>query len=99
MTGVSYPEVWKYGGGDAMRSLWIPILLGLLGLVGQPGRAANAVTAPDFVGGGPWFNTGGKGAVMAGPRGKGGPGGMWAARRTHCLHTPPPWSKLDATRR
>ena len=99
MTGVSYPEVWKYGGGDSMRSLLIPILLGLLGLLGQPGRAADAVPAPDFVGGGPWFNTGGKALVMADLRGKVVAVDMWTAGCINCLNTLPYVKQWDATYR
>src|SRR3989442_12670551 len=86
MTGVFYPEVWKYGGGGAMRALWIPILLGLLGLVGQPGRGANAVRAPDFVGGGPWFNTGCEELVMAGTPGETVGVHIWARGRQNARH-------------
>ncbi len=96
MTGVSYPELWKYGGGDPMRSLLIPILLALLGFVGQPGRAADAVMAPDFVGGGPWFNTDGKALVMADLRGKVVAVEMWTGGCINCLNTLPYVKQWDA---
>lgn len=73
-----------------MRSLLIPsLLLAVVSLAGHPGGAANAVKAPDFVGKGPWFNTGGKALAMADLRGKVVAVQMWTGGCINCLNTLP----------
>ncbi len=82
-----------------MRSLLIPILVAILGLVAQPGTAASTGNAPDFVGGGPWFNTGGKALVIADLRGKVIAVEMWTGGCSNCLNTLPYIKQWDATYR
>jgi thiol-disulfide isomerase/thioredoxin len=80
-----------------MRSLLIPILfLAVVGLVGQPGGAATAIPAPDFTGGGPWFNTGGKALALADLRGKVVAVEMWTGGCINCLNTLPYVKEWDA---
>ncbi len=80
-----------------MRSMVIPTLL-LMGvaLVGQLGGAAAAVQAPDFTGGGPWFNTGGKALTIADLRGKVVVVEMWTGGCINCLNTLPYVKQWDA---
>src|SRR5713226_6175341 len=79
-----------------MRPLLIPILLAVVGLNGQKERAVAAGIAPDFVGGGPWFNTGGKALVMADLRGKVVAVEMWTGGCVNCLNTLPYVKQWDA---
>ena len=80
-----------------MRSLLIPVLLlAVIGLVGQPGGATDAVKAPDFVGGGSWFNTGGKALVIVDLRGKVVAVEMWTGGCINCLNTLPYVKEWDA---
>ncbi len=80
-----------------MRSLMIVVfLLAAVGLPGQPGRAADAVKAPDFAGGGPWFNSGGNALVMADLRGKVVAVEMWTGGCINCLNTLPYLKQWDA---
>ena len=50
-----------------------------MGLATAPGMAAGSKRAPDFAGGGPWFNTGGKALTIEGLRGKVVAVEMWTA--------------------
>ncbi len=80
-----------------MRSSVIPILfLAVVGLTAQLGGAAGAVRAPDFVGGGPWFNTGGTTLTIAELRGKVVAVEMWTGGCINCLNTLPYVKEWDA---
>jgi thiol-disulfide isomerase/thioredoxin len=79
-----------------MRPLLIPILLTVLGLAWRPGGASGAARAPDFVGGGPWFNTNGKALVMADLRGKVVAVEMWTGGCFNCVNTLPYVKQWDA---
>jgi thiol-disulfide isomerase/thioredoxin len=80
-----------------MRFLVIPaLLLAVVGLAGLTGGAVNVVKAPDFVGGGPWFNTAGKALVMADLRGKVVAVEMWTGGCINCLNTLPYVKQWDA---
>ena len=72
-----------------MRSMLI-LTLALAGvaLVGNRG-AATTVQAPDFSGGGPWLNTGGKALTIADLRGKVVAVEMWTGGCINCLNTLP----------
>ena len=80
-----------------MRSMVLPILLlAVVGLAGQLGGAAGAVRAPDFVGGGPWFNTSGKALAIADLRGKVVAVEMWTGGCINCINTLPYVKQWDA---
>jgi thiol-disulfide isomerase/thioredoxin len=79
-----------------MRSMLILMLPTLLGLIGQAAGATGVSTAPDFVGGGPWFNTGGKALAMADLRGKVVAVEMWTGGCINCLNTLPYIKQWDA---
>ena len=54
-----------------MRIIGLAILtIAVVGLAAPGGLAAAPKKAPDFLGGGPWFNTGGKPLTIEGLRGK-----------------------------
>ncbi len=80
-----------------MRSLVMTgFLLAAIGLAGQLGGAAGEVRAPDFAGGGPWFNTGGKALAIADLRGKVVAVEMWTGGCINCLNTLPYVKQWDA---
>jgi thiol-disulfide isomerase/thioredoxin len=80
-----------------MRSLLIPALfLALVGFGAAPGGTGKAVKAPDFVGGGPWFNTGGKALAIADLRGKVIAVEMWTGGCINCINTLPYVKEWDA---
>jgi thiol-disulfide isomerase/thioredoxin len=80
-----------------MRSLLISaLLLGVVGLAALSGGAVEAVKAPDFVGGGPWFNTGGKALAIADLRGKVVAVEMWTGGCVNCINTLPYVKAWDA---
>lgn len=80
-----------------MRSLVMTcFLLAAVGLAGQLGGAASEVRAPDFAGGGPWFNTGGKALAIADLRGKVVAVEMWTGGCINCLNTLPYVKQWDA---
>ncbi len=79
-----------------MRYLLMPavllVLVGLgglssAGLAGKPGAAADTVKAPDFTGGGPWFNSSGKALTLADLRGKVVAVEMWTGGCINCINT------------
>ena len=83
-----------------MRSLLISaLLLGVVGLATLSGGAVEAVKAPDFVGGGPWFNTGGKALAIADLRGKIVAVEMWTGGCINCINTLPYVKDWDAKSR
>jgi thiol-disulfide isomerase/thioredoxin len=80
-----------------MRYLLMPaLLLAVVGLAALPGGAVDAVRAPDFVGGGPWFNTGGKALTLADLRGKVVAVEMWTGGCINCINTFPYVKQWDA---
>jgi len=87
----------RLAGGDPMRFL-LAMLLGLavLGVTAQPGGAGGPVTAPDFIGGGPWFNTSGKALTVSGLRGKVVAVEMWTGGCINCINTLPYVKQWDA---
>jgi thiol-disulfide isomerase/thioredoxin len=84
-------------GGDLMRFL-LAMLLGLtvLGVPARPAGAGSPVTAPDFIGGGPWFNTNGQALTVAGLRGKVVAVEMWTGGCINCINTLPYVKQWDA---
>jgi thiol-disulfide isomerase/thioredoxin len=80
-----------------MRLLVIPALLcAALALTALSGAALNAHAAPDFAGGGPWFNTGGKALTLAALRGKVLAVEMWTGGCINCINTLPYVKQWDA---
>ena len=83
-----------------MRSVVIPLLfLAGVALSAGVGAATGTVQAPDFSGGGPWFNTGGKALTLPGLRGKVVAVEMWTGGCINCLNTLPYVKQWDATYR
>src|SRR5215831_17350784 len=80
-----------------MRFL-LAMLLGLtvLGVTARPVGAVGPVTAPDFIGGGPWLNTSGKALTLAGLRGKVVAVEMWTGGCINCINTLPYVKEWDA---
>ena len=76
--------------------LGLVLALMMLGLAALPGDAVSAIRAPDFIGGGFWFNTGGKSLVMADLRGKVVAVEMWTGGCINCLNTLPYVREWDA---
>jgi thiol-disulfide isomerase/thioredoxin len=80
-----------------MRMVVVVILLLVLaGLVASSGLGAGPRRAPDFVGGGPWFNTGGKPLAIAHLRGKVVAVEMWTAGCINCRNVLPDLKKWHA---
>jgi thiol-disulfide isomerase/thioredoxin len=80
-----------------MRSLLMPaLLLAVVGLAALPGGAVGTAKAPDFVGGGPWFNTGGKALTLADLHGKVVAVEMWTGGCINCINTLPYVKQWDA---
>ncbi len=71
------------------------LMLVTLGLTALPGGAADAVKAPDFIGGGPWFNTE-KPLTLADLRGKVVAVDVWTASCINCRNTFPYLRQWDA---
>ena len=68
------------------------LVVTIVGMI-TPGRAAlAATTAPDFIGGGSWFNTGGQELHLAALKGKVVAVDMWTAGCYNCLNVVP-WLK------
>lgn len=79
-----------------MRHLGSSVLaLIMLGLAALPGGAVSAIRAPDFIGGGPWFNTE-KPLILAALRGKVVAVDMWTANCINCQNTLPYLRQWDA---
>jgi len=72
------------------------MLLAVVGLAVLPGGAGDAVKAPDFAGGGPWFNTGGKALTLADLRGKVVAVDVWTGGCINCINTFPYVKQWDA---
>jgi thiol-disulfide isomerase/thioredoxin len=72
-----------------MRFLGILLGLMVLAIAGSPVGAGNPVKAPDFVGGGPWFNTNGKALTLAALHGKVVAVEMWTGGCINCINTLP----------
>ena len=70
--------------------------LAAVALVALPSGAVSATKAPEFAGGGPWFNTGGKALTLADLRGKVVAVEMWTAGCGNCLNTLPYVKQWDA---
>jgi thiol-disulfide isomerase/thioredoxin len=80
-----------------MRTLLVPaLLLAVVGLAALPGGSMDAAKAPDFAGGGPWFNTGGKALTIADLRGKVVAVEMWTGGCINCINTFPYVKQWDA---
>jgi len=80
-----------------MRYLLTPVLLAVaIGLAALPGGAFDAQKAPEFAGGGPWFNTGGKALTLADLRGKVVAVEMWTGGCINCINTLPYVKQWDA---
>jgi len=71
-------------------------LMAAVGLAALPGGAVNAAKAPDFAGGGAWFNTGGKVLTLAALRGKVVAVDVWTGGCINCLNTLPYVKQWDA---
>jgi len=83
-------------GGGSMRSLsGTLLLLAAVGLAALPGGAGGASNAPEFAGGGPWFNTDGP-LILAGLRGKVVAVDMWTGGCINCINTLPYVKRWDA---
>jgi thiol-disulfide isomerase/thioredoxin len=79
-----------------MRHLMIPALALAIGLAALPGAAFEARPAPEFAGGGPWLNTGGKALTLAGLRGRVVAVEMWTGGCINCINTLPYVKRWDA---
>jgi len=80
-----------------MRSLLMPVmLLAVVAVAVLPGGAVNAPKAPDFIGGGPWFNTSGKTLTLADLQGKVVAVEMWTGGCINCINTLPYVKQWDA---
>jgi len=73
------------------------LLLVFAGLMASTGLGAGPRRAPDFVGGGPWLNTGGKALALADLRGKVVAVEMWTAGCINCRNVMPDLKKWHAT--
>ena len=71
------------------------LLLAAVGLAALPGGAGGATNAPDFTGGGPWFNTEAP-LTLAGLRGKVVAVEMWTGGCINCINTLPYVKRWDA---
>jgi thiol-disulfide isomerase/thioredoxin len=71
-------------------------LVAVVGLAALRGGAVNVAKAPDFSGGGPWFNTGGEALTLAALRGKVIAVEIWTAGCYNCLNTLPYVKQWDA---
>jgi len=77
-----------------MRAVGLAVLvLTVTGLFASVGLGAAARLAPDFVGGGPWFNTGGRALTLADLRGKVVAVEMWTAGCINCRNVMPDLKK------
>ncbi len=74
------------------------LMVAALALTAIPGSALTGRPAPDFTGGGPWFNTD-KPLTLAGLRGRVVVVDMWAAGCINCIHTLPYVKHWDAAYR
>ncbi len=74
------------------------LLLAIAALILTPTTKAAGVgqRAPDFTGGGPWFNTGGKALTLAALKGKVVAVEMWTAGCSNCLNVLPSLRQWDA---
>lgn len=79
------------------RIAWVMALVAL-GLVATAGASVGK-KAPDFTGGGPWFNTGGKALALADLRGKVVAVEMWTAGCYNCRNVMPALKRWDAAYR
>jgi len=75
----------------AAGAVLIPVLIAALvsGIPALSLRAEAGAAAPDFIGGGPWFNTDGRPLSMAQLRGRVVGVEMWAAGCENCLNVLP----------
>jgi thiol-disulfide isomerase/thioredoxin len=82
-----------------VRSLFgVLVVAAAVGLAALPGGAFGTSKAPDFIGGGPWFNTEAP-LTLAGLRGKVVAVEMWAAGCINCINTFPYVKRWDAAYR
>lgn len=72
------------------------VVLAAVGFAALPGGAVGAMKAPDFTGGGPWLNTGGKALSLAGLQGKVVAVEMWTGDCINCINTLPYVKQWDA---
>ena len=80
-----------------MRVLTLAALtVAVVGLAAPAGLGASAKKAPDFVGGGPWFNIDGKSLTVEGLRGKVVAVVMWTAGCYNCQNVIPDLKKWHA---
>jgi len=80
-----------------MRYLLVSVaLVTAIGLAALRGGAVNAGKAPEFAGGGPWFNTGGEALTLSGLRGKVVAVEIWTAGCINCRNTLPYVKQWDA---
>jgi thiol-disulfide isomerase/thioredoxin len=80
-----------------MRAVGLLVLLAVVAGLAAPGGAAAAVRrAPDFTGGGPWFNTGGKALSLADLRGKVVAVEIWTAGCINCRNVIPDLKRWHA---
>lgn len=78
-----------------MRTIGFLLLL-CIGLAASGGLEAASRRAPDFVGGGPWFNTNGRALALADLRGKVVAVEMWTAGCINCRNVMPDLKKWHA---
>jgi len=78
-----------------MRAIGLLVLL-CIGLAASGGLEAASRRAPDFVGGGPWFNTNGRALALADLRGKVVAVEMWTAGCINCRNVMPDLKKWHA---
>ena len=71
------------------------LVIAAVGLAGLPGGAAGPTTAPEFTGGGPWFNTA-MPLRLADLRGKVVAVEMWTGGCINCINTLPYVKRWDA---
>lgn len=80
-----------------MRALGLMVLMAAVAGLGAPGSAGGASRrAPDFSGGGPWFNTSGKALSLADLRGKVVAVEIWTAGCINCRNVLPDLKKWHA---
>lgn len=71
------------------------LLVTLAGMIAPVGTIMAAQSAPDFIGGGPWFNSGGQALHIAALRGKVVAVEIWTAGCYNCLNVIPALKTWD----
>ncbi len=79
-----------------MRTVALVVLMAAVGIALPAMVGASGRKAADFVGGGPWFNTGGKPLTIEGLRGKVVAVEMWTAGCYNCTNVIPDLKKWHA---